>query len=49
MLDVATLVDALTSIANGGTVLDPDVVTALLNRRHTQDRVARLSPREREC
>lgn len=40
VLDVATLVDALTSVASGGTVLDPDVVTALLNRRHAQDRVA---------
>ena len=35
-------------MASGGTVLDPDVVRALLNRRHAQDRVERLTARERE-
>lgn len=48
VLDVATLVDALATVAGGGTVLDPDVISALLGRRHTQDRIARLSARERE-
>jgi DNA-binding NarL/FixJ family response regulator len=48
VLDVATLVDALTAVSSGGTVLDPDVVAALLGRHETQDRLADLSVRERE-
>jgi DNA-binding NarL/FixJ family response regulator len=48
VLDVATLVDALTAVSSGGTVLDPDVVAALLGRHETQDRLAGLSTRERE-
>jgi DNA-binding NarL/FixJ family response regulator len=48
VLDVATLVDALTAVSSGGTVLDPDVVAALLGRHETQDRLAGLSVRERE-
>jgi DNA-binding NarL/FixJ family response regulator len=38
--------DAVTRIAAGGTVLDPEVVTQLLGRRH--DPIATLTPRERE-
>lgn len=48
VLDVATLVEALTSVSSGGTVLDPDVVTALFGRRDAQGRLSELSPRERE-
>ncbi len=48
VLDVATLVDALRTVATGGTVLDPDVVSALLGRHQQRDRLARLSARERE-
>jgi DNA-binding NarL/FixJ family response regulator len=48
VLDVATLVDALAAVSSGGTVLDPDVVAALLGRHETQDRLAGLSARERE-
>jgi DNA-binding NarL/FixJ family response regulator len=48
VLDVATLVDALDAVAAGGTVLDPDVVGALLGRRQPEERLARLSARERE-
>ena len=48
VLDVTTLVDALGTVASGGTVLDPDVVSALLGRRHANERVERLTPRERE-
>jgi DNA-binding NarL/FixJ family response regulator len=48
VLDVATLVDALNAVTTGGTVLDPDVVSALLGRRHAQNRLAGLSERERE-
>jgi DNA-binding NarL/FixJ family response regulator len=48
VLDVATLVDALGSVAAGGTVLDPDVVARLLGRRDAKDRLRTLSARERE-
>ena len=47
VLDVATLIDAVTRIVQGGTVLDPDVVGHLLGRRdHTQ--LSGLTARERE-
>jgi DNA-binding NarL/FixJ family response regulator len=45
VLDVATLLEALATVATGGTVLDPDVVQALLGKRSAVDR---LSARERE-
>jgi DNA-binding NarL/FixJ family response regulator len=48
VLDVTTLVHALTSVAGGGTVLDPDVVSALFGRQDAKDLLADLSPRERE-
>lgn len=48
VLDVATLVDALTAVSSGGTVLDPDVVAGLLGRQDTRDRLAALSARERD-
>ncbi len=38
--------DAVTRVAGGGTVLDPEVVTRLLGRR--ADPLAQLTPRERE-
>jgi DNA-binding NarL/FixJ family response regulator len=38
--------DAVSRIAAGGTVLDPEVVAQLLGRRH--DPIASLTPRERE-
>jgi DNA-binding NarL/FixJ family response regulator len=40
------LVDAIDRIADGGTVLDPEVVAQLIGRRH--DPLATLTPRERE-
>jgi DNA-binding NarL/FixJ family response regulator len=40
------LEDAIDRIADGGTVLDPEVVTQLLGRRN--DPLASLTPRERE-
>jgi DNA-binding NarL/FixJ family response regulator len=43
---LAELEDAVTRIAAGGTVLDPEVVAQLLGRRH--DPLATLTPRERE-
>ena len=42
-----TLVDALTTIAGGGTVLDPEVVAQLLVARR-MDPLDRLTPRERD-
>jgi DNA-binding NarL/FixJ family response regulator len=43
--DVAEFVDALRRVANGGTVLDPQVVAAVMAR---QAPVERLTPRERD-
>jgi DNA-binding NarL/FixJ family response regulator len=43
---VADFVDALVRVADGGTVVDPEVVRQLLARR--RDPLARLTPRERE-
>ncbi len=48
VLDIATLIDALESVARGGTVLDPEVVSHLLGRRSSSRRLAALTPRERE-
>ncbi|GAA4992477.1 response regulator transcription factor [Pseudonocardia tropica] len=45
---LADLSDALGRVAAGGTVLDPEVVSALLTRRRRRDPLAELSPRERE-
>lgn len=46
--DVATFVNAVRSVAAGGTVLDPEVVSALIARAPTDSPVSRLTPRERE-
>lgn len=43
---LAELEDAITRIASGGTVLDPEVVAQLIGRRH--DPLSTLTPRERE-
>lgn len=48
VLDVPALVEALATIRGGGTVLDPDVVSTLLGRTATRDRLAPLTDRERE-
>jgi DNA-binding NarL/FixJ family response regulator len=45
---VSELSDALNRVATGGTVLDPEVVSALLMHRHRRDPLGALSPRERE-
>ena len=44
--DVGAFVDAVRRVADGGTVLDPDVVTSMLSRRGQA--MARLTARERE-
>jgi DNA-binding NarL/FixJ family response regulator len=46
--DVSEFVDALTRIAAGGTVLDPEVVTQLLGASRRTDTVDALTPRERQ-
>jgi len=45
--DVEEFAEALLRVANGGTVLDPQVISQLLVRRHS-DPLDRLTPRERE-
>lgn len=48
VLDVGAFVEALTTVQAGGTVLDPDVVSALLGRSDSTDRLRTLTPRERD-
>jgi DNA-binding NarL/FixJ family response regulator len=45
--DVQVLLDALASVAAGGTVLDPEVVGHLLGRNELVEQLGRLSARER--
>ncbi|MFC5676185.1 response regulator [Aeromicrobium endophyticum] len=46
--DVATFVEAVRTVAAGGTVLDPEVVSALIARAPDDGPVSRLTSRERE-
>jgi DNA-binding NarL/FixJ family response regulator len=46
--DVSDFIDALIRIAQGGTVLDPEVVRQLLQTGRRTDALAALTPRERE-
>jgi DNA-binding NarL/FixJ family response regulator len=41
-------VEALRTVASGGTVLDPEVIAKLVRRRAADEPVSTLSPRERE-
>jgi DNA-binding NarL/FixJ family response regulator len=45
---LSELSDALTRVAGGGTVLDPEVVAALLAHRTKRDLLTTLTPRERD-
>ena len=45
--DLDAFIDALNRVADGGSALDPDVVSRMLGRRDT-DELDRLTPRERE-
>ncbi|MDG4865623.1 response regulator transcription factor [Streptomyces sp. T-3] len=45
---VDEFLDALERVAEGGTALDPEVVTELLARRRKDDPLSLLTPRERE-
>jgi DNA-binding NarL/FixJ family response regulator len=46
--DVADFLTAVRQVADGGTVIDPEVVAQLLGRRRRGDRLEALTPRERE-
>jgi DNA-binding NarL/FixJ family response regulator len=46
--DVGEFLGAVRRVGEGGTALDPEVVSQLLARARRQDPLARLSPRERE-
>lgn len=46
--EVARFTDALRRVAEGGSVLDPEVVGLMMGRRTAQDPLAELTARERE-
>jgi DNA-binding NarL/FixJ family response regulator len=46
--EVAGFIDTLRRVAAGATILDPEVVGQLLVRRHRDDPMRALTPRERE-
>jgi DNA-binding NarL/FixJ family response regulator len=46
--DVSDFIDAITRVADGGTVLDPEVVARLLSAGRHRDALAELTPRERQ-
>jgi DNA-binding NarL/FixJ family response regulator len=46
--DVKEFVDAVRRVADGGSAVDPEIVSALLNRHRPDDPLTRLTPRERE-
>jgi DNA-binding NarL/FixJ family response regulator len=46
--DIDEFVDAVRRVGRGGTVVDPAVVTRLLNRRRENDPLAELTERERQ-
>jgi DNA-binding NarL/FixJ family response regulator len=46
--DVDAFVDALRRVADGGSALDPEVVSRLLGRSRRDDPLSELTPRERE-
>lgn len=48
LADISVLLDAMRRIQEGETVVDPTIVTRLLNRRRPRDPVERLTERERE-
>ena len=46
--DVSDFVDAIRRVANGGSAIDPQIVSTLLSRQRTDDPLDELTPRERE-
>ncbi len=49
VFDGSQFVADLRAVTAGGTVVDPDVVNRLLQRRRHQERLSRLTPREMEA
>jgi DNA-binding NarL/FixJ family response regulator len=46
--DVSEFVDAVRRVADGGSAIDPRIVSTLLSRQRDDDPLAELTPRERE-
>lgn len=46
--DIERFLDAVRRVGNGGSALDPEVVSRLLGRRREEDPLEQLTPRERE-
>jgi DNA-binding NarL/FixJ family response regulator len=46
--DVERFVDSVRRVADGGSALDPEVVSQMLGRRRAEDPLGELTPRERE-
>ena len=46
--DVVRFIEAVRTVANGGTAIDPEVISQLLARRDRDDQLGRLTSRERE-
>jgi DNA-binding NarL/FixJ family response regulator len=46
--DVAEFLDAVRTVAGGGTVIDPEVIAQLLGRQRRGDPLDKLTPREKE-
>ena len=46
--DVDRFIEAVQRVAEGGSALDPEVVSHMLGRRRREDPLAELTPRERE-
>ncbi|HET9322678.1 MAG TPA: response regulator transcription factor [Gaiellaceae bacterium] len=46
--DVKEFVEAVRRVADGGSALDPIIVSTLLSRQRADDPIAQLTPRERE-
>ncbi|MGH8933027.1 MAG: response regulator [Egibacteraceae bacterium] len=44
--EVGEFLEAVVQVSSGGTVIDPDVVAQLVNRRHASSALERLTPRE---
>ncbi len=48
VMDVGTFVESVRRVAAGGTVMDPEVVSQLFEKRARDEQIGRLTPRERE-
>ena len=46
--DVAEFLDAIRRVAEGGSAIDPQIVSTLLRRRRSHDPLERLTPREHD-